>query len=326
MKAAVIARYGSPGVIEIRDVPEPTPGPGEVRVRVHAATVNRTDCGELRHPLLIRMLAGRGRPRRQILGMDFAGTIDAVGEGATLFRPGDRVFGMCPYGKEGAQADYLCMAETGPIAALPATLPFGQAVLCEGPYYANPAIDYFELKPGDRVLVYGASGAIGSAGLQLAKLRGADVTAVVAGRHLELARSLGADAVVDYATDAFDQLGRDYDVVWDSVGKLRRRHWRRLLKPGGIFSTTDLGPGGQHMWPLLWSWITRSGRAVVPLPKRASGKAFVNQLKAWIEAGQYVPVIDRTYPLAEIAEAYRYVQTGQKAGIVAIDVAGDLDA
>lgn len=324
MKAAVIARYGSPGMIEIREVPTPTPGPDEVRVRVHAASVNRTDCGELRHPLLIRMIAGRGRPRRQILGMDFAGIVDAVGDGTTLFQPGDRVFGMCPYAKEGAQADYLCMAETGPIAPLSANLPFGRAVLCEGAYYANPAIDYFALKPGKRILVYGASGAIGSAGLQLAKLRGADVTAVVAGRHLELARSLGADTVVDYASEAFDRLGRDYDVVWDSVGKLRRRHWRRLLKPGGIFATTDLGPGGQHIWPLLWSWITRSGRAVVPLPKRASGKAFVNQLKAWIEAGQYVPVIDRTYPLAEIADAYRYVQTGQKAGIVAIDVAGDL--
>jgi NADPH:quinone reductase-like Zn-dependent oxidoreductase len=323
MQAAVIARYGSPGVIEIRDVPEPTPGPGEVRVRVHAATVNRTDCGELRHPFLIRMLAGGGRPRRQILGMDFAGTVDAVGEGATLFKPGDRVFGMCPYGKEGAQADYLCMAETGPIAFMPANLPFGQAVLCEGAYYANPAIDYFDLKPGKRILVYGASGAIGSAGLQLAKLRGADVTAVVAGRHLELARSLGADMVIDYTSEGFDRLGRDYDVVWDSVGKLRRRDWRRLLKPGGIFSTTDLGPGGQHMWPLLWSWITRSGRAVVPLPKRGSAQAFVNDLREKIEAGQYVPVIDRTYKLADIADAYRYVQTGQKAGIVVIDVAGN---
>ena len=128
--------------------------------------------------------------------------------------------------------------------------------------------------------------------------------------------------MVDYATEEFGRLGRDYDIVWDAVGKLRFRHWRRLLKPGGIFATTDLGPGGQHAWPLLWSWISRSGRAVVPLPKRGSGPAFVNDLREKIEAGQYVPVIDRTYPLAEIADAYRYVQTGQKAGIVVIDVAG----
>jgi len=322
MKAAVIARYGSPGVIEVREVPAPSPGPGEVLVRVHAATVNRTDCGELRHPFMIRMLAGGGRPRRRILGMDFAGTVEATGAGATLFKPGDRVFGMCPYGKEGAQAEYLCMAETGPIAFMPANLRFDQAVLCEGAYYAQPAIDYFGLKPGDRILVYGASGAIGSAGLQLARLTGAEVTAVVAGRHLDLARSLGADRVVDYASEEFDQLGRDYDVVWDAVGKLRRRHWRRLLRPGGIFSTTDLGPGGQHIWPLLWSWITRSGRAVVPLPKRGSGQAFVNDLRDKIEAGRFVPVIDRIYKLADIADAYRYVQTGQKAGIVVIDVAG----
>lgn len=320
MKAAIIARYGSPGVIEVRDVAAPVPGLGEVLVRVHAASVNRTDCGELLHPTLIGLLSGR-RSRRKILGMDFAGTVEAVGEGATLFEPGDRVFGMCPYGNEGAQADYLRMAETGPIAPMPANLRFDQAVLCEGAYYAHPAIEYFDLKPGHRILIYGASGAIGTAGLQLAKLRGAEVTAVVAGRHLDLARSLGADHVVDYATDAFDRLGRDYDFVWDAVGKLGFRRWRRLLKAGGIFATTDLGPGGQHLWPLLWSWISGSGRAVVPLPKRRSGRAFVNDLKEKIEAGQFVPVIDRSYPLAAIADAYRYVQTGQKAGIVAIDVA-----
>lgn len=321
MKAAVVSRYGSPGVIELRDVPTPSPGPGELLVHVHAATVNRTDCGELRHPTLIGLMAGRGWSRRKILGMDFAGTVEALGEGVTLFGPGDRIFGMCPLRNEGAQAEYLRVSEAGPIAAMPANLPFNRAVLCEGAYYAAPAIDYFDLKPGKRILVYGASGAIGSAGLQLAKLSGADVTAVVAGRHLDLARALGADAVVDYASEAFDRLGRDYDIVWDTVGKLRRRHWRRLLKPKGIFATTDLGPGGQHIWPLLWSWITRSGRAVVPLPKRASGRAFVNDLRAKIEAGQFVPVIDRTWPLAEIAEAYRYVQTGQKAGVVVIDVA-----
>jgi NADPH:quinone reductase-like Zn-dependent oxidoreductase len=320
MRAATIARYGSPGVIEMRDVPAPVPGPGEVLVRVHAATVNRTDCGELRFPALTRLLAGGRRSRRNILGMDFAGTVEAVGAAAGQFRPGDRVFGMCPARGEGAQAEYFCMPETGAIARMPSNLRFDQAVLCEGAFYANAAVEQLGFGPGHRILVYGASGAIGSAAVQLAKLRGAEVTAVVAGRHLDLARSLGADRVVDYGTDEFARLGREYDFVWDAVGKLGFRRWRRLLKPGGVFATTDLGPWAQHSWFLLWSGITRSGRAVVPLPKPKSGQAFVNGLKEKIEAGGYIPVIDRRYPLAAIADAYRYVQTGEKAGIVVIDV------
>src|SRR5215471_7980797 len=197
MKAATIARYGSPGVIEVRDVPAPLPGPHEVLVRVHAATVNRTDCGELRFPTFIRLLTGAGASRRTILGMDFAGTVDAVGAAAGMFRPGDRVFGMCPFRNDGAQAEYFCMLETGPIAHMPSNLRFDQAVICEGAFYANPAIEHFGLKPGHKILIYGASGAIGTAALQLAKCRGAEVTAVVAGRHLDLVRSLGADRVVD---------------------------------------------------------------------------------------------------------------------------------
>ncbi|MEA3047479.1 MAG: hypothetical protein QOJ53_1811 [Sphingomonadales bacterium] len=319
MKAATIARYGSPGVIEIRDVPAPVPGPDEVLVRVHAATVNRTDCGELLHPTLTRLLAG-GRSRRTILGMDFSGTIEAAGAAASLFRPGDRVFGICPSRNDGAQAEFFCMPETGPIALMPANLDFDRAVLCEGAFYANAAVEQLGFGPGHRILVYGASGAIGSAAVQLAKIRGAEVTAVVAGRHLDLARSLGADLVVDYATDEFDRLGREYDFVWDAVGKLGFRRWRRLLKPGGVFATTDLGPWGQHSWFLLWSWLTGSGRAVVPLPKRGSGQAFVNSLKTMMETGRYVPVIDRRYPFAAIADAYRYVQTGEKAGVVVIDI------
>jgi NADPH:quinone reductase-like Zn-dependent oxidoreductase len=322
MKAATIARYGSPGVIEVRDVPAPVPGPDEVLVRVHAATVNRTDCGELRFPLLIRLLNGAaaGRSRRTILGLDFAGTVEAVGAAASRFKPGDRVFGMCPSRKEGAQAEFFCMPETGPIAHMPSNLRFGQAVICEGAFYANPAIEHFGLKPGHRILIYGASGAIGTAALQLAKSRGAEVTAVVAGRHLDLARSLGADLAVDYATDAFNQLGRHFDFVMDAVGKLGIRRWRRLLKPGGVFSTTDLGPWSQNLLFVFWSKITGSGRVVVPLAKRGSGQAFVNDLKEKIEAGRFVHVIDRRYPLSAIADAYRYVQTGEKAGVVVIDV------
>ena len=319
MKAATVARYGSPGVIEVRDVPAPVPGPGEVLVRVHAATVNRTDCGELLHPTLIRLLTGR-RSRRTILGMDFSGIVEAVGAAAGMFKPGDRVFGMCPFRNDGAQAEYFCMPETGPIAHMPTNLRFDQAVVCEGAYYANASVEKLGYKSAHRVLIYGASGAIGTAALQLAKLRGAEVTAVVAGRHLELARSLGADLVVDYATDAFNQLGRSFDFVFDAVGKLGIRRWRRLLKPGGVFASTDRGPWSQNLLFLLWSKITGSRRVDVPLPRRESGQEFVTSLKDKIEAGRYIPVIDRRYPLAAIADAYRYVQTGEKAGVVVIDI------
>ena len=320
MKAATITRYGAPGVIEVRDVTAPVPGPGEVLVRVHAATVNRTDCGELLHPTLIRLLTGGGRSRRDILGMDFAGTVEAVGTTANLFKPGDRVFGMCPFRNNGAQAEYFCMRDNGPIARMPSILRFDQAVLCEGAYYANPTIEHFDLKPGHRILIYGASGAIGTAALQLAKDRGAEVTAVVAGRHLELVRSLGADVAVDYTTTAFDQLGREFDFVLDAVGKLGIGRWRRWLKPGGVFAATDVGPWAQNLPLLLWSKVTGNGRVVVPLAKRGSGQAFVNWLKDKIEAGRFIPVIDRRVPLAEIAYAYRYVQAGKKAGIVVIDI------
>jgi NADPH:quinone reductase-like Zn-dependent oxidoreductase len=266
---------------------------------------------------------GGGRSRRKILGLDFAGTVEAVGAGASLFKPGDRVFGMCPLRKEGAQAGFLCMPENGPIAPMPSNLRFDQAVVCEGAYYAGPIIEHFDLKPGHRILIYGASGAIGTAALQLAKQRGAEVVAVVAGRHLELVRSLGADLAVDYTTDAFDQLGRTFDFVADAVGKLGIRRWRRWLKPGGVFAATDRGPWSQNLLFILWSKATGSGRVVVPLAKRGSGQGFVADLKDKLEAGRYVPVIDRRYPLAEIADAYRYVQTGEKAGVVVIDVVAE---
>lgn len=320
MKAATIARYGSPGVIEVRDVPAPMPGADEVLIRVHATTVNRTDCGELLHPTLIWLLTGAARSRRNILGMDFAGTVEAVGATASLFKPGDRVFGMCPFRNNGAHAEYFCMRETGPIAHMPSNLRFDQAVVCEGAFYANPIIEHFALKPGHKILIYGASGAIGTAALQLAKDRGAEVTAVVAGRHLGLARSLGADLAVDYTTDAFDQLGRRFDFVLDAVGKLGIGRWRRWLKSGGVFAATDAGPWAQNLLFVLWSKVMGNGWVVIPLAKRGSGQAFVTKLRDKIQAGRFIPVIDRRYPLAEIADAYRYVQTGEKAGVVVIDI------
>ncbi len=321
MKAAVNIRYGSPDVVEIRDVPRPEPAPDELLVKVHATTVSRTDCGYLRaHPFFIRALTGLRRPRQTILGMDFAGEVEAVGAAVTSFRVGDRVFGLTP-GDHGGHAEYLCVPEDGAMAAMPAGLSFAEAVVCEGALYANTNLHAMGLGPGHRILIYGASGAIGTAAVQLAKSYGAEVTAVVATQHVELAGSLGADHVVDYTAEDFTRLGRTFDFVFDAVGKASYFRCRRLLKLGGSFAATDLGPRNQNLLLLMWSGITRNKRIIFPIPK--STKAFVEFLKARMEAREFRAVIDRTYPLEQIRDAYRYVETGKKTGIVVIEVAAE---
>lgn len=320
MQAALITRYGSPDVVQVREVPKPAPTAGEVLIQVKAATVNRTDCGELQPRVFGRLVFGLSRPRRAIFGFDVAGVVEAVGDGVTAFKPGDRVFGMCPYRHNGAQAEYVCIPESGPIGLMPVNTPFAEAVVCEGAYYADSGLKQFRVGPLHSVLVYGASGAIGSAAVQLAKSYGAHVTAVVPTRHLELARKLGADRIIDYTAQDFSRIGETFDFVFEAVGKTSYFRCRRLLKSGGTFMATDIGPWGQYLPLLLWSAITKTNRVVVPLPARGSARAFVEFLKGRIEAGQFRAVIDRTYPLAEIAEAYRYVMTGQKAGIVVIEI------
>jgi NADPH:quinone reductase-like Zn-dependent oxidoreductase len=323
MKAAVVTRFGSRWSIEVRQVPKPVPAANEILVRVHATTVSRTDCGELHHPMFERLVIARGGTPRTVLGMDFAGEIESIGAGVSAFKPGDRVFGLSPRGVNGTQAEYFCMPQTGPIAILPPAIRFDQAPVCEGAYYAHASVSKFCARPGCQALIYGASGAIGVAAVQLAKYFGAHVTAVVAARHLDMAASIGADRVVDYATPEFRRLGHSFDVVLDAVGKMTILQWRRLLKPDGFFAVTDLGPWWQDAPLLLWSAITGSGKVSVPLPPRGSAPQFVRFLKARMEAGQFRAVVDRKFPLDAVADAYRYVQTGQKTGIVVIDVQAD---
>lgn len=320
MKAVINARYGSPDVLEIRQVPKPEPRAGEVLIRVHATTVSRTDCGMLRpHPFFVRFVAGLLRPRRTILGMDFAGVVEAVGAGVASFKPGDRVFGLSP-DEYGAHAEYLCVPETGAIATMPAAAGFGEVVVCEGAWYADTYLQAFRVGSGHSLLVYGASGAIGTAAVQLAKSYGARVTAVVATRHLDLVRTLGADRAVDYTAQDFTQMGETFDFVFDAVGKTSFFRCRRLLKPGGVFAATDLGPWCQNPLLAIWSWIRGSHRVMFPLPQSSKARAFVDLLKTRLEAGEFRGVIDRAYRLEAIADAYRYVETGQKTGIVVVNV------
>lgn len=319
MKAAVVSRFGANWEIAPREVAKPVPGPSEILLRVHAATVNRTDYGEIRHPLLQRLIA-RTLRRRTILGMDFSGVVESVGVGVRAFKGGDHLFGMCPSTSNGAQADYLCLPDSAWMAHIPANTRFDEAVVCEGAFYANASLSRLRLPKGSPIMIYGASGSIGSAAVQLAKYYGFHVTAVVGPPNLAMADALRADRVVDYTTAEFDGLGNNFDFVLDAVGKLTASRWRQLLTPMGVFATTDIGPKGQSLLLLLWSLFTRSGRVTIPVPKRASGQDFVDFLKERLATGQFRAVVDRSYSIDEIADAYRYVQTGQKAGIVVIDL------
>jgi NADPH:quinone reductase-like Zn-dependent oxidoreductase len=319
MRAAVSARYGTPDVLEIREVPKPVPNDRQVLVAVHAAAVGRTDCGMLRpHPRVLgRLMVGLFRPPR-ILGMDFAGEVEAVGKDVTNFTPGDRVFGMLRLRELGAHAEYVCVAEDGYIATMPEGLAFAEAVVCEGAFYARTCLAKLNLKPGDKLLVYGASGAIGTAAVQLAKAAGVRVTAVVDTRHLALAKSLGAERVVDYTREDFTRINERFDGLLDAVGKTTYLRCRCLLKPQAMFVGTDMGPYGQTLLLTIWSAITGHGRVTVPIPRPVPG--FVDFLKARMVAGEFRAVVDRHYPLDAIADAYRYVEQGQKTGIVVIDV------
>jgi NADPH:quinone reductase-like Zn-dependent oxidoreductase len=319
MKAAVITRYGSPDVVKVLDAPKPTPAANELLIRVHAATVNRTDCAELRaHPFFMRFFYGLRRPKRTIFGLDFAGQVESVGAETLSFKPGDRVFGMCPSRSNGAQAEYVCVPERA-VAAMPVGVRFDEAVVCEGAFYANAVLRKIDLKRGHNILIYGASGAIGTAMVQLAQSSGAAVTAVVATQHIELVKSLGAHRAVDYISEDFTRIGETFDFVVDAVGKTSFFRCRRLLKSGGVFAATDLGPWGQNLFLAMWSSMTRSNRVVMPAPRRING--FIDYMKSRMEAGEFRAIIDRKYALEAIADAYRYVETGQKVGIVVINVA-----
>ena len=318
VKAFVNERYGPPEILEIRELPKPVPKAGEILIRVHATSVGRTDTCALRgHPFFMRLQTGLFRPKYTILGLDFAGVVEAIGPGTTRFAMGDRVFGLTE-GGHGAHAEYVCVSEHGAVASMPPPTRFADVVVGEGAWYADTYLRHFRLGPGHSILIYGASGAIGTAAVQLAKSYGAHVTAVVATAHLDLVRDLGADRVVDYTAEDFRQIDSSFDFILDAVGKTTYFDCRGLLEPGGVFSVTDLGPGGQNIALALWSRLPRSGRVAMPMPR--SEPTFVAFLRDRLASGDFRAVIDRTYPLAEIAEAYRYVETEQKVGIVVIDV------
>ncbi|GAB3904131.1 NAD(P)-dependent alcohol dehydrogenase [Kibdelosporangium lantanae] len=320
MKAAVHTRYGPPEVVRIREVDRPAVGDRDVLVRVHATTVNRTDCAyRAARPFFMRLLTGITRPRCTIMGTEFAGKVEAVGRGVTSFSVGDRVFGYNE-GAFGAHAEYLSVPQDGSIATVPAGVTFEQAAPgIEGAHYALACIRHAGTRAGQDVLVYGATGAIGSAAVQLLKSLDVTVTAVCATESLTLVKNLGADRVVDYTAEDFTQDTQTYDAVFDAVGKSTFGRCRRLLKPGGVYLSSELGPWGQNLMLAVVTPLLRGRKVKFPFPRH--NQAIVRHLRELIESGDFTPVIDRRYALDQIVDAYRYVETGQKIGNVVITVA-----
>lgn len=320
MKAVIYEGYGPPERLRIRRIDQPSPAAGEVLVKVDATTVNRTDCGHLRgKPWPARLVTGLARPKHPVRGTEFAGRIEAVGSDVTDFSTGDLVFGFNE-ATLGAHAEYLVMPASGPLATIPTGMtPVEVAPTTEGAHYALSCLEAVEIGPGLEVLVYGASGAIGSAAVQLLKHRGATVTAVCDARGMELVTSLGADLVIDRTAGDFIGTAGRYDVVLDAVGKSTFARCRPLLKPRAPYLTTDLGPRAQNLALIpLTRWFG-DHRVLLPFPTDA--RAHVLQVRHLLTTGALRPVVDRTYPLDDIIEAYRYVEAEQKLGTVVIAVA-----
>jgi len=319
MKAAVHTRYGRPDVVRISEVGKPTPKDNEVLVKVHATTVNRTDCAcRAAKPFFMRFFTGLTRPRATVLGNEFAGVVEAVGSGVTAFELGDRVFGYNE-GPFGAHAEYLSIPADGSLATMPANVTYAQAAAStEGSHYALAQIRGAKIQSGQDVLVNGATGAIGSAAVQLLKRLGAGVTAVCDTDNVELVRGLGAERVIDYTTQDFTRDDQRYDVVLDSVGKSSFGQCKRLLKPGGIYISSELGPLAQNPLLAVIAPLHSGKKVLFPIPKH--DQQMIGYLRELLESGNFTPVIDRTYPLDQIVEAYRYVETGQKTGNVVISL------
>ncbi len=327
MKAIVYTKYGPPEVLQLKEVPKPVPKDNEVLIKVHATTVNRTDCGfrKPEYPVIIRLVNGLFKPKKQILGSELAGEIEAVGPAVKTFKPGDQIFGLS-IPNFGTHAEYLCLPETGSIAIKPANMSYKEAAaVCDGLMLAITYIREIDFTKERRILINGASGSIGSACVQLARYYGAKITAVCNTRNLETVKLLGADEVIDYSKEDFTKNGNLYDVVIDAVGKSSFFRCKKILKPGGVYLSTELGFLAQNVFLALLIPIfsilpgrQTSKKVKFPIPK--DSKDDVVFFKELIEAGKYKAVIDRSYPLEEIVEATKYVETGQKTGNIVITV------
>lgn len=317
MKAVVTTKYGSPEVLHYQDVPKPAPKDKEVLIKVRAASVGPSDTAFRKgDPFIVKLIYGLRKPKYDVMGTEFAGEIAGVGKEVTRLRVGDAVMGMSPH-TFGAHAEYMVLAEREPLVMKSAGMSFEQAAaLCDGGPTALTFIrDVAKVRAGQKVLVNGASGAVGSAGVQLAKYYGAEVTGVCSTANVEMVKALGADHVVDYTTTDFTKSAQRYDVIFDAVGKSSFGRCKRILTPNGIYMNTV--PGLGLIFSLLTTMFGRKKAkfATAGLVQNNDNLTFLRDL---FDAGHLCPVIDRRYALSQAADAHRYVETGHKKGNVVV--------
>ena len=323
MKAIVYRQYGSPAVLHAEVVARPVPAANELLIRVRAASLNPLDWHFMRGtPYVVRMQMGLGHPKSIRLGVDFAGTVEAVGAQVRQFKPGDAIFGTA----DGTLAQYATSTEAG-LALKPVNMSFEQAAAV--PVAAVTALqglrNYGHLRPGQKLLVNGASGGVGTFAVQIGRALGAEVTGVCSTRNLELVHSLGADHLIDYTREDFTRGGRQYDLILDTVGNHALRDYERILTPGGI--VVLLGSPSYEPWlgPLVGLMRARLLAPFLHHPyvsffADTGNTADFNTLRDWMQAGKLVPVIDRHYPLAQAAQAMQYLEAGHTRGKVVVSV------
>jgi NADPH:quinone reductase-like Zn-dependent oxidoreductase len=318
MQAAFRDQYCGPGGLTVRETPRPRRGANQVLVRVHATTVNRTDAAVLTgKPFIMRFFTGLFKPKSPVPGTDFAGEV--VEKGETAFEIGDKVFGFNDQGLA-SQAEYMVISEKAAIAQMPAGIDFvTTAASLEAAHYAYNFLSKVKAEKGQRVMVNGATGGIGSALVQFLKHLGLEVTAVCGTQHVERIRSLGATRVIDYQTEDFTKLAEKFDYVFDAVGKSTFKKCKPLLKEKGIYISSELGPYCQNPFLALLTALFPGKKVKFPVPLDIPrSMRFISDL---LVQGKFIPLIDRKYPLQQIAEAYAYVMTGQKIGNVVITIA-----
>ena len=319
MKAAIYTHYGAPEVVQLKEVPKPKAKDNEVLIKVYASTVNRTDCGFRSAKYFIsRLFSGLFRPKNQVLGCEFAGVIEEIGTTVSTFKVGDKVFGFND-STFGGHAEYLTVNENSALTTLPHNVNYYEAApIAEGAHYALCNIRASKIQKGQNALVYGATGAIGSAAVQLLKHVGANVTAVCNTKNVALVKSLGADAVIDYQTQDFTQIETKFYFIFDAVGKSSFGQCKPLLTEKGVYISTELGRNSENIFLALTTSLGSGKKVLFPLP--AITKEDVLFLKQLVESGEFKPVIDRHYTLDEIVEAYDYVEMGQKTGNVVLEI------